>query len=491
MLTGEPLPVSRSEGDPVIGATVNGAGSFVMRATHVGRDSVLGQIVRMVREAQGSKAPIQRVADRVVDRFVPLVIGLAGVTFGVWLLLGPEPALTMALVSAISVLIIACPCAMGLATPTAVMVGTGRAAESGILIRGGAALEAAGRVATVIFDKTGTLTTGRPSVTSVWATEGWSEDDVVRLAASAERPSEHPLAAAIVAEADRRGVTMVAADGFESVTGRGVRATLGEGTILVGSAGFLAQEGIGTGGLEAGAAPSATEGPPARSLVLVALDGASIGSIGIDDPIKPSAAAAVRQLRDLGIEVHLVSGDSSAAALAVAQRAGIEEEHVVAEVLPAGKAEHVRALQARGRTVAMIGDGINDAPALAQADVGIAIGTGTDIAIEASDITLVGGDPRLVASAISLSRGTLRVIRQNLVWAFGYNVILIPVAMGALYPFFGLRLDPVLAAAAMAFSSVSVVLNSLRLRRADVGAGTPSATLPDHRPAPAGAAGQR
>ncbi len=490
MLTGEPLPVVRSVGDLVIGASVNGAGSFVMRATHVGRDSVLGQIVRMVRDAQGSKAPIQRVADRVVEWFVPLVMVLAAVTFGAWLLLGPEPALTMALISAISVLIIACPCAMGLATPTAVMVGTGRAAERGILIRGGAALELAGRVGTVVFDKTGTLTSGRPTVASVTAAPGWSEDDVLRLASTAERSSEHPLASAILAEAERRGISLEqpGPETFESITGRGVRARTEEGVVLVGSAGLLEQESIDATRLSV-AATTESSAPAARSVVYVALDAVAVGSIGIDDPIKPTAASAVRTLRDLGIDVHLLSGDSEAAARAVAGRVGIE--HVTAGVLPADKASHIRALQDAGQLVAMVGDGINDAPALAQADVGIAIGTGTDIAIEASDITLVGGDPRLVASAITLSRQTLRVIRQNLVWAFGYNVVLIPVAMGVLYPFLGLRLDPILAAAAMAFSSVSVVLNSLRLRRVDAGPGSPTPLRSEPRPAPAGAAGQR
>jgi Cu+-exporting ATPase len=490
MLTGEPLPVVRSVGDLVIGASVNGAGSFVMRATHVGRDSVLGQIVRMVRDAQGSRAPIQRLADRVVEWFVPLVMMLAAVTFGAWLLLGPEPALTMALISAISVLIIACPCAMGLATPTAVMVGTGRAAERGILIRGGAALELAGRVRTVVFDKTGTLTSGRPTVASVTATPGWSEDDVLRLASVAERSSEHPLASAILAEAERRGISLEqpGPETFESITGRGVRARTEDGVVLVGSADLLEQESIDATGLSV-SAPTGSSAPAARSVVYVALDTVAVGSIGIDDPIRPTAASAVRTLRDLGIDVHLVSGDSDAAARAVAGRVGIE--HVTAGVLPADKASHIRALQDGGQLVAMVGDGINDAPALAQADVGIAIGTGTDIAIEASDITLVGGDPRLVASAITLSRRTLRVIRQNLVWAFGYNIVLIPVAMGVLYPFLGLRLDPILAAAAMAFSSVSVVLNSLRLRRFDAGPGSPTPLRSEPRPAPAGAAGQR
>ncbi len=459
MLTGEPLPVTRGVGDPVIGATLNGSGTFLMRATHVGRDSVLGQIVRMVREAQGSKAPIQRIADRVTGWFVPLVIVLAALTFLAWLVLGPEPSLTLALVSAISVLIIACPCAMGLATPTAVMVGTGRAAQQGILIRGGAALEMAGRVDTVIFDKTGTLTMGRASVTAVRPSGEASAELLLSLAASAERGSEHPLATAILAAAASRGLATREAETFEALTGRGVRARVEGRDVLVGNRDLLLEEGV-----EAAAVPpaEAAGGPAARTTVYVAADGRSLGAIDIDDPIKPGAAEAVRRLRDAGLAVRLLSGDTAVAAEAVAARIGITS--VTAGVRPVDKAEHVRALQAQGHRVAMVGDGINDAPALAQADVGIAIGGGTDVAIEASDITLVGGDPRLVGAAVDLSRRTLRVIRENLAWAFGYNIVLIPVAMGVLYPVLGLRLDPMLAAAAMAFSSVSVVLNSLRLR---------------------------
>ena len=464
MLTGEPLPAERVAGDPVIGATVNGSGTLVVRATHVGRDAVLGQIVRMVREAQGTKAPIQRVADRVIDWFVPLVIVLATVTFVAWWLIGPEPQLTHALVSAISVLIIACPCAMGLATPTAVMVGTGRAADAGVLIRGGEALEAAGEVDVVIFDKTGTLTVGAPSVGALRTAGNRQPDEVVALAAAAERASEHPLAEAIVAEAERRGLDVAEAEDFEATTGRGVRATVAGREVLVGSAAFLTESGVDATDLapDPGSTPVTT--------AYVAVDGAAAGAIDITDELKPGARDAVAELRAKGVEVHLVSGDTQAAAGAVAAAVGIE--HVTAGVLPGDKAAHVERLQADGRRVAMVGDGINDAPALARADVGIAIGTGTDIALEASDITLVGGDPRLVGLAMRVSRGTLGVIRQNLVWAFGYNVVLIPVAMGLLYPFFGLRLDPILAAAAMAFSSVSVVLNSLRLRRMSVTPGS-------------------
>ncbi len=461
MLTGEPLPVQRSVGDPVIGATLNGNGTFLMRATHVGRDSVLGQVVRLVREAQASKAPIQRVADRVTEWFVPLVIGLAALTFVAWFLLGPEPALTMALVSAISVLIIACPCAMGLATPTAVMVGTGRAAQQGVLIRGGAALEQAGRVDCVVFDKTGTLTLGKPAVTAVRPVPGAEEGALLALAAAVERGSEHPLASAILAEAERRGLEVPVAADFEALTGQGVHASVDGRRVLVGSRDLLREGGVTENALPPLAAPGERG---ARTTVYVAAAGAAVGAIDIDDPVKPGAAEAVRSLRAAGIDVHLLSGDTPEAARAVAQQVGIDS--VTAGVRPADKAAHIRALQAAGHVVAMVGDGINDAPALAQADVGIAIGSGTDVAIEASDITLVGGDPRLVGSAIDLARRTLRIIRQNLAWAFGYNLVLIPVAMGVLYPLFGLRLDPMLAAAAMAFSSVSVVLNSLRLRGA-------------------------
>ena len=474
MLTGESLPVTKAVGDEVIGATLNTTGSFVFRATRVGRDTVLGQIVRLVQAAQGSKAPIQRLADTVSARFVPMVIGLAALTFAIWFVAGPEPQLTHALVSMVTVLIIACPCAMGLATPTAIMVGTGKAAEAGILIRGGEALESAGRVDTVIFDKTGTLTLGKPTVAAVEPLAGaLTADALLASAASVELGSEHPLGAAIVAAARERGLTFIAAEGFSSVTGGGVRARVGEHEVLVGSARLLRDAGVDPEPLADTAAALAAAG---RTPVLVARGARAAGVIGISDPVKAEAAEAVRQLRARGIEVWLVTGDDRVVADAVARQVGIT--NVVAEVLPGDKQERVKALQAAGRRVAMVGDGINDAPALAQADLGVAIGTGTDVAIEASDVTLVGGDPRLVVSAIELSRRTVRVIRQNLFWAFAYNVLLIPVAMGVLYPFFGVLLDPALAAGAMAFSSVSVDLNSLRLRRTDV------------RPGPGGAAGQ-
>jgi Cu+-exporting ATPase len=405
-------------------------------------------------------------------------MALAAGTFAAWLLLGPQPAFTHGLVAAISVLIIACPCAMGLATPTAIMVGTGRAAESGILIRGGEALEQAGRIDTVIFDKTGTLTLGKPSVAEVVAFDGATEDEVLALAAAVERGSEHPLGAAIVAEAARRSLTVLRAAEFESVAGRGVVGALDGAAIAAGNPAFLAERGVDLDAATSTIEATARDG---RTPVLIARNSKLVGLIGVSDPVKAEAAAAVRELKALGIVVWLVTGDSRAVADAVARQVGIE--HVIAEVMPAEKAARVRDLQAIGRRVAMIGDGINDAPALAQADLGVAIGTGTDVAIEASDVTLVGGYPRLVASAIRLSRQTVRVIRQNLVWAFGYNVVLIPVAMGLLYPFFGLQLDPAIAAGAMALSSVSVVLNSLRLRRFDP---RPAAGGPSGRSVPTG-----
>jgi Cu+-exporting ATPase len=465
MLTGEPMPIAKTAGDEVIGGTLNGHGTFLFRATRVGRDTALAQIVELVRRAQGSKAPIQRLADQIGGIFVPIVLGIGAITFGLWFVFGPEPRATHALVAFITVVVIACPCAMGLATPTAIMVGTGKGAQAGILIRGGEALELAARVDTVIFDKTGTLTRGRPSLGVVAAAEGFSADEVLDLAASVERGSEHPLAAAILAGADARGLGRDAADGFEAVAGRGVRGRVAGRQVLVGTAAFLAAEGIELGGLASSAAGT-TSG---AAVTYVAIDGRAAGLLPTVDEVKPEAASAVAELRAAGLEVWLVTGDQAATAREVAATVGIAPEHVLAEVLPAGKADAVATLQARGRRVAMVGDGINDAPALARADVGIAIGTGSDVALEASDVTLVGGDPRGVAAAISLSRQTLRVIHQNLFWAFGYNVVLVPVAMGALYPVAGLTLNPALAAAAMAMSSVSVVSNSLRLRRAKVG----------------------
>jgi Cu+-exporting ATPase len=455
MLTGEPIPVEKAAGDGVIGATLNTSGSFVMRAERVGPDTTLAQIVSLVERAQGSKAPIQRLADRVTGWFVPAVIGIASLTFVVWLILGPSPSLPFALSTAIAVLIIACPCAMGLATPTAIMVGTGKGAENGILIRDGAALEDAQRVTAVVLDKTGTITAGRPTVTVLRPAPGFSEDELLGLAASAERGSEHPLAEAIVRRAAERGIATDDATDFEATAGRGVRSIVGGAAILVGTRAYLAERGVDTDGAQdLGTATAAW----------VARDGRSAGMIGLADTVKPGAADAIRRLQDSGVEVWMLTGDRRETAEAIGAQVGIGPERIVAEVLPADKAEAVTKLQAGGATVAMVGDGINDAPALAQADLGIAIGTGADVAIQASDVTLLRDDLGAVPSAMGLSRATMRTIRQNLGWAFGYNVLLIPVAAGLLYPLAGLLLTPALAAGAMALSSVSVVLNSLRLR---------------------------
>jgi P-type Cu+ transporter len=457
MLTGEPIPVDKAAGDGVIGATLNTSGSFVMRAERVGPDTTLAQIVSLVERAQGSKAPIQRLADRVTGWFVPAVLGIAALTFVVWLVFGPEPSLPFALSTAIAVLIIACPCAMGLATPTAIMVGTGKGAEHGILIRDGAALEDAQRVTTVVLDKTGTITHGRPALTALHATRGGTNDELLRVAASAERGSEHPLAAAIVRSADERGIDLIDAASFEAIAGRGVRATVEGSTVLVGTPAFLAESGVDTSSLESIDLGTATG-------AWVARDGRPLGVIGLADTVKPGAAEAVERLKRVGIEVWMLTGDRRATAEAIGAQVGIGPERIVSEVLPADKAAAVERLQRDGATVAMVGDGINDAPALAQADLGIAIGTGADVAVQASDVTLVRDDLGAVPAAVRLSRATMRTIRQNLGWAFAYNVLLIPVAAGLLYPLAGLLLTPALAAGAMALSSVSVVLNSLRLR---------------------------
>ncbi len=461
MLTGEAAPVEKGPGDAVIGATLNASGTLVMRATRVGRDTVLASIVDLVERAQGTKVPLQRLADRVSEVFVPLVLVIAAATFIVWLVLGPEPHLTLALTAFISVVVIACPCAMGLATPTAVMVGTGRAAEAGILFRSAEALEAIGRTDTVIFDKTGTLTLGRPTVESVTPSAGWTEHDVIDMAASAERGSEHPLAAAIIARAHLDELGFRPVDAFTAHPGYGVEATVAGHRVLVGSARLLADHGIDM-------APAVADGTgtvAGATVIHVAADGHLAGRISITDPVRPEAAQAVAELTSAGLQVWLISGDAPATASAIGAAVGIAPERVRGGTLPADKARAVADLQADGRRVTMVGDGINDAPALAQADVGVAIGSGADVAVEASDVTLIGGDPRSVVKAIDLSRRTTTVIRQNLAWAFGYNVLLIPVAMGVLYPFTGTLLNPGLAAGAMALSSVSVVSNSLRLRR--------------------------
>jgi Cu+-exporting ATPase len=460
MLTGESLPLEKGPGATVIGATLNKTGSFVFEATKVGQDTTLAQIVRLVEEAQGSKAPMQRLADTVAGYFVPVVLVLAALTFAGWLLFGPAPALTMALTAAIAVLIIACPCALGLATPTAIMVGTGKAAEHGILIRGGEALEQARKIDTIVLDKTGTLTRGKAAVTQVVAADGFPESELLRLAAAAEVGSEHPLGEAIIERARELGLDLPKTEAFEAITGKGVRARADGHDIALGNRALMAQVGVSLDGLDARAQELARRGV---TPMYVAVDGRSAGLIAVADTLKSESRAAVEQLKALRLAVWMLTGDSRATAEAIAQQ--VEIAHVLAEVLPEQKAATVQELQAQGKVVAMVGDGINDAPALAQADLGIAIGTGTDVAMAASDITLVGGDLRHIVTAIALSRKTVGVIKQGLFWAFAYNVLLIPVAMGALYPVFGVLLDPVLAAAAMAMSSASVVSNALRLRR--------------------------
>jgi Cu+-exporting ATPase len=463
MLTGEPVPVVKGPGDEVFGATVNTSGTFSFRATRVGADTALARIVALVERAQGSKAPIQHLADRISEIFVPGVLVLAGLTFVAWYLFGAEPRLTLALTSFIGVVIIACPCAMGLATPTAIMVGTGRGAEAGILFRGGAALERAHRIDTVIFDKTGTLTAGRPTAGEIEPAGGWNADELLDLAASLETSSEHPLGAAIVARARRTELGFRPVTDFSSSSGHGVEGLVDGRQVIVGTARLLRDRGVDPSPL---LDRSDAIGKDGRTPVWIAVDGALAGIVSISDPVKPEARAAVAELHDAGIEVWLITGDQSPTAASVAAQVGIAADRVRAEMLPAAKEEAVAGLQATGRVVAMVGDGINDAPALARADVGIAIGSGAGVAIEAAGVTLVGGDPRGVPAAIALSRATMAVVRENLFWAFAYNVILIPVAMGILVPV-GIVLSPALAAAAMALSSVAVVTNSLRLRSFD------------------------
>ena len=460
MVTGEPMPVTKRSGDPVIGATINTTGSLRVRAEKVGADTMLAQIITMVRQAQASRAPIQRLANAVSGYFVPAVIAVAIVTFTVWFVAGPAPAFTLALVSAIAVLIIACPCALGLATPLSIQVGTGKGARAGILIRSAEALETAHKLDTVVLDKTGTITAGRPALTDVKTAGRWDDDELLALVAAAESDSEHPLGAAIVAGARERGVSIPAATAFESVTGQGVQATVAGHPVLVGSARLLAAARISAGALQATAAELSAQG---RTAVLAAIDGEPAGVLAIADPVKEDSAAAIAALRRLGVAVVMLTGDNARTAAAIARQTGIS--WVLAEVLPEHKASEIRRLQAEGRTVGMVGDGINDAPALAAADIGLAIGTGTDVAIEAADITLISGSLAGVVTAISLSRATMRNIRQNLFFALAYNSIGIPVAAGILYPIAGIRLSPILAAAAMALSSLSVVGNANRLRR--------------------------
>ncbi len=459
MVTGEPIPVEKGRGSRVTGGTVNGTGSFVMRAERVGSDTLLAQIVRMVGEAQRSRAPIQRLADVVAAYFVPTVVGIAVLTFLVWGLYGPEPRMAYALVNAVAVLIIACPCALGLATPMSIMVGMGRGATAGVLIRNAEALEVMEKVDTLVVDKTGTLTEGKPRLTTVVALPGQGESELLRLAASLERGSEHPLAAAIVAGAQEKGLALSTVAEFRSLTGKGVIGAVDGQAVTLGNRALFEEQAINLGALSAQAEDLRRDG---QTVMFVALDGRPVGLLGVADPVKGSTDEAVRMLREEGIRLVMLTGDNRTTAEAVARKLGIDE--VEAEVLPEQKGQVVKRLQAAGRVVAMAGDGVNDAPALAQAHVGIAMGTGTDVAMESAGVILVKGDLRGIARARRLSRGTMRNIRQNLFFAFIYNALGVPVAAGVLYPIFGLLLSPMIAAAAMSLSSVSVISNALRLR---------------------------
>jgi Cu+-exporting ATPase len=460
MVTGEPIPVAKSAGEKLIGATVNGTGSLLMRAEKVGSDTLLAQIVNMVAEAQRSRAPIQKLTDVVAGYFVPTVVGVAVVAFIAWWAWGPEPRLAHAVVNAVAVLIIACPCALGLATPISIMVGTGRGAMAGVLIKNAEALEIMEKVDTLVVDKTGTLTEGKPKLVAVQAEAGFTEDEILRIAASLERASEHPLAEAIVHGAEEKGIELVKANNFQSITGKGVTGEVDGYTVAAGNVKLLESLGINAGDLSQQADKQRIEG---KTVMLIAINGKAAGLIGVADPIKDSTAEAIRDLHAEGIRIVMLTGDNHTTAKAVAGKLGIDQVH--AEVLPEQKTELIKQLQADGRIVAMAGDGINDAPALAQAQVGIAMGAGTDVAIESAGVTLVKGDLRGIVRARRLSRATMRNIRQNLFFAFVYNTAGVPIAAGVLYPFFGILLSPMIAAAAMSFSSVSVISNSLRLRR--------------------------
>jgi Cu+-exporting ATPase len=462
MVTGEPLPVEKKEGDRVIGATVNGTGSLLMRAERVGSQTLLSQIVNMVAQAQRSRAPIQRLADTVSAWFVPLVLLASIATFVVWMMIGPSPRFGFALVNAVAVLIIACPCALGLATPMSVMVAAGKAATAGVLFRNAEAIETLRKIDTLVLDKTGTLTLGKPQLASVVTTD-FDETELLRLAASVERASEHPLAGAIISGAEARGIRVEAAKQFESITGKGVFGAVDSHRVFLGNRRLLDEIHVQPGALGEWAEKLRGDG---QTVMFVVVDGKTAGLISVADPIKDTSTEAIRELHAEGLRIVMLTGDSQATAEAVAKRLGIDE--VIAEVLPGAKAEAVKKLQAEGRRVAMAGDGINDAPALAQADVGIAMGTGTDVAMESADVTLIKGDLRGIVRARRLSQATMKNIRQNLFFAFIYNALGVPIAAGVLYPVFGILLSPMIAAAAMSFSSVSVIGNALRLRLAKI-----------------------
>jgi len=463
MVTGEPIPVKKTSGSRLIGATVNGTGGLMMRAEKVGAETLLAQIVQMVAEAQRSRAPIQKLADTVSGYFVPAVVITALITFVVWFAIGPEPRLAHSVINAVAVLIIACPCALGLATPISIMVGTGRGATMGVLFKNAEALEVMRKVDTLVVDKTGTLTEGRPELVSIHVAEGFEENEVLRLAASLERSSEHPLAAAIVRGAESRRIGLANGENFQSVTGKGIKGTVGGRDIALGNIKLFEQEGIDVGELAHMADVQRTEG---QTVMLLAIDHRPAGLLGVADPIKETTAEAIRFLHEEGMQIVMLTGDNRKTAEAVANQLGIDR--IQAEVLPDQKAAVVKALQEEGRMVAMAGDGINDAPALAQAQVGIAMGTGTDVAMESAGVTLVKGDLRGIVRARRLSQATMANIRQNLFFAFIYNSLGVPIAAGVLYPFFGLLLSPMIAAAAMSFSSVSVITNALRLRRVNL-----------------------
>jgi P-type Cu+ transporter len=463
MITGEPMPVGKGAGKSVIGATVNQTGTFIMRAEKIGSETLLAQIVHMVAEAQRSRAPIQKLADIVASYFVPAVVLVAIITFGVWGLFGPEPAMAYALLNAVAVLIIACPCALGLATPMSIMVGTGRGALAGVLIKNAEALEVLEKIDTLVVDKTGTLTEGKPQLTAVLALAGQNKDDILRIAATLERGSEHPLAAAIVSGAEKKGLKLGEAGEFQSITGKGVVGVVDGKRVALGNRLLVEDLGTSVGELSNRAEELRRDG---QTVMHVAINGSVVGLIGVADPIKTSTPEAIHMLHDDRVRIVMLTGDNRTTAEAVSKKLGIDE--IQAEVLPEQKGEIVKRLQSEGRTVAMAGDGVNDAPALAQAHVGIAMGTGTDVAMESAGVTLVKGDLRGIAKARRLSRGTMRNIRQNLFFAFIYNVLGIPIAAGVLYPFFGMLLSPVIASLAMTFSSVSVIGNALRLNRLEL-----------------------